>query len=395
MSGLFPVRALPPVGDPVRLRPRSGPATEVAPLQGASFLDSGTAALAFILKAIVTYARKQGFAGSEVLIPAYGCPDIVSAIEFAGCRARLVDVDGDSPFPSQQAWVAGIDERTLAVVSVGFLGLRDPLPPVALQAGGLAAHAFVEDCCQVHPMAVCHGSQWRDGPTDRNLAFSFGRGKPVSMLHGGAARLVPDLVPYQPVLPPDDGRTVGFARLSATAGLYNLLRSPWLYGWVERLPCLGVGHTEYTPLRSLQAMNPRVRDCVNPQQDWPDQRRLTLQKRIRECLLESRPKALAADLWRTAGREDDWLLRYPLLMQTREARDEALTRLREAGLGVSAMYRQALPDIAGVRQHLAEPVRCDGARRFADRLLTLPLHRDVRERDVLSMCDLLTQVGRS
>ena len=34
-----------------------------------------------------------------------------------------------------------------------------------------------------------------------------------------------------------------------------------------------------------------------------------------------------------------------------------------------------------------------GAAEFADRLLTLPLHADVRQRDVELMCDILHQVG--
>jgi dTDP-4-amino-4,6-dideoxygalactose transaminase len=323
-----------------------------------------------------------------VLTPAYGCPDIVSAIAFAGARAKLIDLDGNSPFPHSQAWLSGIDSNTLAVISVGFLGMRDPFGPEQAAAAGLPTGAFVEDCCQVHPMAVPR-------ETDRSVVVSFGRGKPVSLLHGGAARLMPEIAGFGPRLSTPGDRFAEVARVRISAGLYNLLRSPWLYGWVTRLPGLNVGKTEFDPLDDIQPMNSRVRAFLDPAQGWREPRRHALQRRLRQALLDARPHSVAADLWQACGSDEDWLLRYPLLLRDRETRDDALARLNAAGLGASAMYGRALQDIPGARAHVAASAPCNGATEFADKLLTLPLHADVQERDVISMCEILTEVGRS
>lgn len=389
MSFPLTLRVLPPVGEPIRLGQPMARSPQMADLeQRLQYAASGTAALALILATLAQRARDAGSAANEVLIPAYGCPDIVSAVAFAGLRARLVDLADSSPFPSIQAWSGAIDSQTLALVTVGFLGLRDPFSPEQAAAAGLAAGAFIEDCCQVHPMAATVAP-------DRNVALSFGRGKPVSLMHGGAALLAEAILPWRCKVSVKSGGTAGYARLAVLVRLYNLLRSPWLYGWVTRLPGLGVGQTEYHPLAEIEEMNPSVRRFLDLTRGWGDRRRMSLQRILRETLSSSRPPALEADLWSALGSGEEWLLRYPLLLQSRQARDEALMRLTSAGLGASPLYARPLSQIPGVGELLSKAEACPGGAAFAERLLTLPLHADVQERDVHAMCEILQQVGRA
>jgi dTDP-4-amino-4,6-dideoxygalactose transaminase len=384
-----PMRVLPPVGEAIRLqRPSQSPGAAFDTPGRVAYVQSGTAALALILRSLAERARESGSQANEVLIPAYGCPDVVSAVAFAGCRASLVDFEGPAPYPTAAAWSQAIGPATLALVSVGFLGLRDPFTPREAAARGLPEGSFVEDCCQVHPMAA--------PPTiDRNIALSFGRGKPVSALHGGAAGFVPALERRWARHVAPAGGLASFTKIGLSVRLYNVLRLPWLYGWVTRLPGLGVGQTEYAPLDAIELMNAAVRERLDLGRGWQDSRREALQRRMRQGLLDAQPGALAADLWRVYGKDGDWLLRYPVLLCSREARDIALGRLNAAGLGASAMYGQALMDIPGIRSLVATPGATPGASAFADRLLTLPLHAEVQDRDVKSMCDILAGVSRT
>jgi dTDP-4-amino-4,6-dideoxygalactose transaminase len=391
------LRSLPPVGEPIRVRRQRHTSSCAFERQdGLVHTGSGTAALAHVLQTLATRARESGSKAFEVLIPAYGCPDIVSAVAFAGLRARLVDLDGQSPFPSPEAWCAAIDANTIALVTVGFLGLRDPFTPSQACARGLPAGSFIEDCCQVHPLAV-------QATGDRSIVLSFGRGKPVSVMHGGAAVLAQEIVPWQPALAAPKGVLAEFARVEIATRLYNVMRSPWLYGWVRQLPGLGVGQTAFVPLESVAPMNGRIRDRLDLSQGWCDPRREALQRLFRQRFLDLGPDVLAADLWRAYDRDGersrgsgdvpsgDWLLRYPLLLRTRAVRELALSQLNDAGLGASAMYAMPLESIPGVRAFTAVATTT-GAAAFADRLLTLPLHADVEERDVRSMCEILSRV---
>jgi dTDP-4-amino-4,6-dideoxygalactose transaminase len=408
------LRSLPPVGEPIRVR-RLRDTSCASELQDRLVhTESGTAALAHVLQTLSNRARESGSKAFEVLIPAYGCPDIVSAVTFAGLRARLVDLDGQSPFPSPEAWCAAIDANTIALVTVGFLGLRDPFTPLQAFASGLPAGSFIEDCCQVHPLAV-------QATDDRSIVFSFGRGKPVSVMHGGAAMLAQEIVPWQPALAAPKGVLAEFARVEIATRLYNVMRSPWLYGWVRQLPGLGVGQTAFVALDSVAPMNGRIRERLDLSQGWRDPRREALQRLFRQRFLDLGPDVLATDLWRVHGRDGDWsrgtgaavavtspagsgdvpsggvpsgdwLLRYPLLLRSRAVRELALLQLNDAGLGASAMYAMPLESIPGVRAFTAVAATTTGATAFADRLLTLPLHADVEERDVRSMCEILGRV---
>ena len=174
--------------------------------------------------------------------------------------------------------------------------------------------------------------------------------------------------------------------------LYNVMRSPWLYGWVRQLPGLGVGQTAFVALDSIAPMNGRIRERLDLSRGWRDPRREALQRLFRQRFLDLGPDVLAADLWRAYGSDGDWLLRYPLLLRSRAVRELALLQLNDAGLGASAMYAMPLESIPDVRAFTAVAATTTGATAFADRLLTLPLHADVEERDVRSMCEILSRV---
>jgi len=381
MSGAALWRALPPVGDSIRLRQSRGAPVTSALRQGV-YLQSGTAALALLLAAVARRARASKSGATDVLLPAYGCPDIVSAIAHAGLRAKLVDLAPDSPFPSAGGWRAAIDSNSIALLSVGFHGIRDPFTPSVAYSAGLPPGTFIEDGCQVHPMAAFDGS-------GHSLALSFGRGKPVSLMHGGAAFASTDLVEWLPAVAPATRQWTGFARLALTTRLYNVLRSPFAYGWVTRLPGLGVGETHYAALDTIESMNARVLACLDTSAGWGDAHRRELQVRLRDRLAGISSSVLLDDPWRTHGTEHDWLLRYPLLMASRELRDAACMRLNAAGLGASPMYGRALDAFEGVGPVLSSRGASTHAGAFADRLLTVPLHADMRPEDVDAVLAIL------
>lgn len=345
------------------------------------YTDSGTSALALIMAAIVRQAETLGRNGRQVAIPAYGCPDIVSAIESAGLQAKLVDLAEDSPFPSRESWLRAIDDETLAVVTAGFLGLRDPFAPADAAGIGLPGWAFTEDCCQIHPMAVRQ-------VVDRNVALSFGRGKPVSILHGGAAKFRKDSSLACPVSL-DGGGWWEYVRLTITAQVYNLARSPLAYRWVSSLLAYRIGVTRYSPLKAIIGINRHAAGRLDTQAGWFDEVRWGRQEKLGALIKSMHLPVVKVDLATSVGAGGrSWLLRYPLLLRSRQARDSALAALSREGLGASAMYLKPLNEFDGVRS-LVTGGTYPNAQSFAERLLTLPLHADVSDRDIEAICRVL------
>jgi dTDP-4-amino-4,6-dideoxygalactose transaminase len=85
---------------------------------------SGTAALAVAIKqARVERNIKQ----PEVILPAYGCPDLVAACVAAEVKPILVDLEASRPWMNLNFLANAINSNTIAIVAVTFLGIRERL----------------------------------------------------------------------------------------------------------------------------------------------------------------------------------------------------------------------------------------------------------------------------
>ncbi|MEO1172677.1 MAG: DegT/DnrJ/EryC1/StrS family aminotransferase, partial [Myxococcota bacterium] len=150
------MRRLRPVGDRISTERRSVEPRELFPTAHSSaFYSSGTSALA----AAVQLAVKDGPAHPEVLIPAYGCPALVAAVEHAGARPRLVDLEADRPWMSLDALRAAHSPRVAAVVAVPFLGIPERLSTTKSPRGP-------------SPGQVCALSSMRVVRQHRRMSFS-------------------------------------------------------------------------------------------------------------------------------------------------------------------------------------------------------------------------------
>ena len=90
-------RALRPVGEAVTVERSDRSIESVWPLGeqwDRQFFVSGTAALAAACEMAV---QDSAIDNPEIIIPAYTCPDVVSAVEKAGAIPVIVDLEINSP----------------------------------------------------------------------------------------------------------------------------------------------------------------------------------------------------------------------------------------------------------------------------------------------------------
>lgn len=373
---------LPPAGEPVLLDRRD---------QGAGFLracfspylptffGSGTAALAAAVRGVVTQAGRRD---PVVLLPAYACPNVVSAVLHAGARPRLVDLAADRPWMDVRVLENSIDEQTIALIAIDFLGLLERyelLAPISRKAG----LALIQDSAQAFPRA---GEQRWHGDL---VVLSFGRGKPISLIGGGAVlyrdTALAELMP-RPVASRDSA-----TRFRLQALFYNLLRVPALYRIPASLPMLGLGETRFSPLDCITpAPAYRLRHLqANIEDYW--QRNERIQERVGQILHEFGQEAVVDLPAVCCPEKRPRLLRYPVLVKDKMRRDRLYHALQRAGLGVSRMYNTALPRIEGLEQSF--PGENHGnADRFASHLLTLPVHSSVTGRHLKRIRDHLSRI---
>lgn len=368
-------RALRPVGEPIQSGGSTWqPPDDIEPL----YYRSGTAALAAVLSG---YARASGVTATpEVLMPAYTCPDVVSAIAAAGAKARLVELQSERPWLDMESLNAALTDRTIALVAINFQGIDEQV--AALRAWcDSAGLPLIYDHCQAFP-ATDEAIELSDA-----LVFSHGRGKPACALVGGSVWLYRSRARIS--LPAPSTYSSGASPLKRLA--YNLLIRPRLYGALLKVPGLGIGDTVFHELGDIEGLSKagiaQIRTAIAAHLNLSD--------------FEARRRALT----QTVSELDGWtdlpticlapstrpLLRYAMLAPDAETRDRALVGLQAAGLGATQLYPSTVASIDGVAPYLAPHDPYPNAIDFADRLLSLPCHSDVTEADIARMAQLISR----
>lgn len=377
----------PPVGNPVRLSDASGSKIRLEQIftpYHPRFYASGTAALA---AAIIAASRLKHVDRPEVILPAYGCPDLISAAVFAGVRPVLVDIEQDRPWLDLEQLAKRIGEQTVGIVAVDLFGIPERLEALRELANTVDA-LLIEDSAQGFPgkgeSNIWHGDL---------VVVSFGRGKPISLLGGGAllhlGQPLVDLLPEPDELPAGSWRDTAKYRLKAL--LYNRMISPRHYWIPQSLPFLHLGETRYHPLTELGAMDAERLALLRANHAAYQGQRRNIRELLSRLLQQmGSSNGMLIDLPRVTGTPAGLrLLRYPLLVAT-SMRDRLHQVLRQAGLGPSLMYPRAMPEIPGLEEMFENQCDFPQARSFAERILTLPTHSGISERDLAGIRNILS-----
>ncbi len=370
---------LPPAGEPVIVPGDSPVSSDLGGLFAPyvpSFYGSATSALAATLVAAIARARPPS---PEVLLPAYGCPALVSAVLFAGARPRLVDLERDRPWMDLNGLRAALSPNTVAVVGVDLFGIPERYSAIReiISRTGIV---LVQDSAQVLARPV--DARWLGD----YVVLSFGRGKPVSLFHGGAVLARDDVLSRARPLPPlQTPARRGQSGMVWRARFYNLLSSAWLYWLPAGLPFLGLGETRYRPLTLIEAADPLLMGWLpaNIRAHWT--RGDDIQRSIHRMLGELADNRFV-DLPGVCARDATTLrlLRYPILVSDPDVRQRLFDCLGRRGLGASPMYPSALPGVSGL-ERLFGGVSCTHADSFSRQIVTLPVHSRVRARDIQHM----------
>lgn len=363
-------------------------------------VSSGKAALAVILQAL--QARRPG--RREVLIPAFGCYSIPSAVRRAGLSLRLCDVDPrtlDYDFDELRRCLdaaAGRGGRRraggaagpalLAAVSVHLFG--KPADTVRLRE--LIADpevAVVEDAAQ----AMGAESRGRRLGLRGDVGFfSLGRGKAWTTGEGGVIVTdrddIADAIRRRVAALPGYGPMALLGLVLRTAALAGLQRPSFF--WIPRLiPFLRVGDTIYDPgfpMRRLSGFQAGLA------RRWP-QRLGAFRSRRRRCIARWEKLPLAAGVSRyPAGAEPVDYLRYPLRVRPPALWEKILERSLAGGVGVMLTYPDSIDRIPDLRDAL-DGREYPAARRLAREILTLPVHPLLTDKDCEKISRLIASLG--
>jgi dTDP-4-amino-4,6-dideoxygalactose transaminase len=354
-------------------------------VRAAFLVSSGKAALTVILKALAGVSRRR-----RVIIPAYTCFSVPSAIVKAGLEVVLCDVDPNTLDFNFAELEGLLDENVLCVVSTHLFGRPADTERVKQLCEGKGI-LVVEDAAQA--MGGHVGERLLGTIGDVGF-YSLGRGKNMTCGTGGiiltnSAAIVEAIESEYATLPEAPWRDV--LRNWLELLVMRIFIHPALYWFPAGLPFLGLGETKfYTDFQMFRMDNVRAH-LLN---GW--QRRLARANQDRS----SRARWLieGLDLVRKSVQpimgEGSLFLRLPVLVRDREAKEAVCRLSHEQGAGLSPNYPATVQEIPELAGQLAGR-RYPGAQEIVDRLVTLPTHQFVSEQDRLKIDRVLAVQGKS
>jgi perosamine synthetase len=309
----------------------------------------------------------------EIAVPAYTCFSVPAAAVAAGLRVRLVDVT-----PSGQIDLESLArtplENVAAVVVSNLFGVPEPIEPI-LELSRAAGSAVIDDAAQ------SLGARSAEGPIGARGQIgllSFGRGKPLSALGGGALAWSGsnDAIPAPP--PAAARRLAGVARALA----FDLALQPALFRLLASVPSLGIGKTRFEPAFAQGGIDGASLSLAAALVPALERARRDRADRAEQIGHRLRDETGFAPLLAGEGAAGS----YPRLgvvapnASAREAALEALTPL-----GAARSYPVPLDQVEALHTHLVGDPASPSAREFSARVLTLPTHRGLRARDLQLM----------
>lgn len=351
---------------------------------------SGTMSLA----AAVTIARRR--CASEipkVVLAAYGCPDLVSAILHAGAEPLFVDLrDGRLELNTEHLsrLIAERDD-ICAVIATDLFGISenwDELRRIVPKDQVL----LIQDCAQsMQPRAIIPETLRGDV-----VAFSFGRGKPVCMLVGGLLLVPENLAALEADAVHESGPLTDKVSIFRLA-LYNYLIRPRAYALTALLMGDRLGQTRFKPLLAMSGLSKSDVARINAAVDYFWSHHEDEYEPIAEVIrsVAKRFPNQLVELHACNDPQDEARVRsrMPIMLRSPDLRRNLIQQLRMQGVTATSMYGRILPDI--VAAALGKEVSVGDfpvARDTASRLMTLPVHRRLEGSNIRAIQKVLEGV---
>lgn len=339
------------------------------------FVSSGKAALTIILKALKSLSPDK----TRVLIPAYTCFSVPSAIVKAGLKVSLCDIDPFTfDFDGKQLEDA-VNADMLCVIPDHLFGIPSDIEKVRNVCRGKNIFV-VEDAAQAMGGT---GKSKRLGTIGDVGFFSLGRGKNITCGSGGLIVTDSDVIAHaiekEYSLLEDFGAAEVIREFVKVVLLAIFIR-PSLYWLPAGLPFLHLGETIfYTefPMKKLSGMHAGLlrdfRKRLEPANEIRKKNAAWFNDNLRL------PPAPGGPLP---------VLRLPLAVKNREIKERVFSLSQGKGLGISRMYPTPINEIKEIRDQFSGTV-FPFAKEIAECLLTVPTHHLLSKKDREKICRFL------
>ena len=336
-------------------------------------VSSGKAALTLILWSLKKIYPNR----DEVLIPAFTCYSVPSAITRAGLKIRLCDINPDKldfNFDLLQKTLNSTS-RLLAIIPTHLFGIPSDVERLEALINGSCA--ILEDAAQAMGGELHKKKLGTIGDVG---FFSLGRGKAFSTVEGGViltnndkiAELINDLIKKIP-----DYSFMEQIKLFFNALILSIFMHPSLYWIPKSFPFLKLGETIYNPKFKIRKMSAFQAGLAK---GW--QEKLNNLAKIRKTNSENWTKNLKFQKFNSNldSQYPTSLIRFPIIVNTKKKKDRILKTSGEKGLGIMPTYPDSINGIYELKEQFHSQ-NFPSAKEYSSKLITLPVHPFVSTND--------------
>jgi len=348
------------------------------------FFNSGRTALFFILNALSQLNNKR----REVIIPAYTCFSVASAIARSGLKIRLVDIDPLTMDYDYEKLQRQNFDNVLAIIGCNLFGVLNDWNNLVSIAKENSVY-LIDDAAQ--SLGTLFQARASGNLGDAGF-YSLDRGKNLSTISGGILITDNEQIASNIHESMKDMVKTNFLfdmKMLLNIVLYSFFLHPGLYWLPDKMPFLKLGQTvfdENFDMGNLSDLQRCAGAVLFPRLYNNNAIRSKNGRAICEGVLND-------SRFRIPGYSPDRspiYLRLPVLARNKHERDMTITSLKQAGIMSSAMYPSTIDQIDGIEKYLANPGDdFKGAQTVVDRLFTLPTHHYVKKSDIDKIIDCL------
>ncbi len=330
-------------------------------------VSSGKAALTVILTALKSLSPGR----NRVLIPAYTCFSVPSAVVKAGLKVSLCDIDSHTFDFDYKLLADAVNRETLCVIPDHLFGI-----PADIE--NIINVCKERDIFVVEDAAQAMGGKCKErflGTIGDVGFFSLGRGKNITCGSGGIivtnSDVIAQAIEKEYSLLEELGATE-VAKEFIKVVLLSIFIHPALYWFPSGLPHLRLGETIFYSdfrMKKLSGMHSGLLT------NFP--KRLEESNEIRKENAAWFKDKLGLPLVHSTPRS---FLRLPLTVKNRDMKERILSLSKATGLGVSPLYPTPINEIKEIRDQFIGMV-FPRAKEISDCLLTLPTHHLLSGKD--------------
>jgi dTDP-4-amino-4,6-dideoxygalactose transaminase len=348
-------------------------------------VSSGRVVLTLILKVLKKMRDKD-----ELIIPAYTCFSVPSAIAKAGLKICLCDISLETLDLDVQKLSKLINKNTLAVLPVYHFGLAHDISEIIKLCREKSVFV-IEDVAQ--GMGARFGNNYLGTLGDVGF-FSLGRGKNITTIEGGVILSQNKEISFllqEEIINLKKGNSIEFFLKTL---FYKIFLNPHLFWIPEKIPALELGESKFSlefDLFSLSEYQAKLGSFLLKRLDEINQIRI----KNAQYLISALKDFDRISLLPTSKDAYSIYLRLPILFKDSIERERAFQSLRRKNLGVSKMYPTSLEKITGIESYLvpgsSDLLNSNSVERI---LLTLPTHQFLSKNDLTEIIKVIREEGK-